>query len=349
MARKPGSRSRQSALPDASRLLDLYRRMLTIRLVESRLGRLFADGEVPGFIHLSIGQEAVAATLGSLLEPRDTVASTHRGHGHALAKGIALEDFFLELMGKEEGICKGRGGSMHVANLSTGMLGANAIVGASGPIAMGSALAHQIKGNGALAVAFFGDGAMAQGMLHESLNMASLWKLPLLLVCENNGWAEFSPTHRQFVAKLEDLANSFGVPYQKVNGNQALEVLDAGAHAIAHIRAGKGPFVLECMTHRWRGHYEGDPQKYRDASEIESLGEHDPITLFEVVMADLGVESAAVQSVRADIEREIEVAIAQARAGSPPDWEAASADVYTSAPRVAQTRDGKIREGLNHG
>ena len=150
-------------------LLAIYRKMVTIRLVELRLSRLFADGEVPGFIHLSIGQEAVATSVGLQLHDIDTVASTHRGHGHALAKGVGLDDFFYELMAKEEGICKGRGGSMHVANLSIGMLGANAIVGASTPIALGSAMAHQIRKTGGVAVAFFGDGAMAEGVLHESM------------------------------------------------------------------------------------------------------------------------------------------------------------------------------------
>jgi len=212
------------ARANKEQLLDAYQRMLGIRLVELRLGRLFADGEVPGFIHLSVGQEAVAAAMGMVLRPDDTVASTHRGHGHALAKGIDMDDFFLELMAREEGICKGRGGSMHVANMSIGMLGANAIVGASIPIALGSALAHQVRKTDALAVAFFGDGAMAEGVLHESLNLAALWQLPLLFLCENNGWAEFSPTHKQFVAPLDKLSAAFSIPHAKVDGNDVLAV-----------------------------------------------------------------------------------------------------------------------------
>src|SRR5690554_5464851 len=163
---------------------------------------------------------------------------------------------------------------MHVANMSIGMLGANAIVGASIPIALGSALAHQVKKTDALAVAFFGDGAMAEGVMHESLNLASLWQLPLLFVCENNGWAEFSPTHKQFVAPLSKLADAFSLPHEKVDGNDVLQVVKAAEQAVADIRAGKGPRVLECVTHRWRGHYEGDPQKYRPTEEMEGLGEH---------------------------------------------------------------------------
>ena len=313
-----------------SELLALYRKMVTIRLVELRLGQLFADGEVPGFIHLSIGQEAVATAVGLQLDDTDTVASTHRGHGHALAKGVELDDFFYELMAKEEGICKGRGGSMHVANLSIGMLGANAIVGASTPIAMGSAMAHQIRKTGGVAVAFFGDGAMAEGVLHESLNMASLWKLPLLFVCENNGWAEFSPTHKQFVAKLADLSAAFKIPYTLVNGNDALAVSDAARLALADIRSGKGPYVLECTTHRWRGHYEGDPQKYRPTHELEQLGDHDPVKFFEDVMRKKGISDEEMESVRAQLEAAIEQSVERARAGTSPDWDAAQSDVYTT-------------------
>lgn len=312
-------------------LLDVYRRMLTIRLVELRLGRLFADGEVPGFIHLSVGQEAVAAAMGTVLRPEDTVASTHRGHGHALAKGIDTGDFFFELMARAEGICQGRGGSMHVANMSIGMLGANAIVGASIPIALGSALAHQIRKTEAVAVAFFGDGAMAEGVLHESLNLASLWQLPLLFLCENNGWAEFSPTHKQFVAPLNKLADAFSIPHHKVDGNDVLAVIDAARAAVDGMRAGKGPQVLECITHRWRGHYEGDPQKYRSGEELAGLEGHDPVALFESVLSKKGISKSQQQKIRQDIESQVETSVEQARKGSVPDWDKACNDVYTSA------------------
>lgn len=334
MATESMTQDRAGTTRTHAELLIIYERMLTIRLVELRLGRLFADGEVPGFIHLSIGQEAVAAAIGGLLDAQDTVASTHRGHGHALAKGVELDDFFYELMAREEGICKGRGGSMHVANMAIGMLGANAIVGASVPIALGSAIAHQVRNNSAIAVAFFGDGAMAEGVLHESLNMASLWKLPLLFVCENNGWAEFSPTHKQFVAKLHDLASAFGIPHEQVNGNDVLSVIDAGQRAIKALREGKGPFVLECITHRWRGHYEGDPQKYRDALELDTLGEHDPIARFETLMQSQGVPEAEIAAVRSTLETQIEASVEKAREGTPPDWDKARTDVYTTVTEV---------------
>jgi len=174
---------------DPARLLDLYRQLLLIRRSEERLSTMFADGEVPGFIHLSIGQEAVSVGVMSALTAEDTIASTHRGHGHAIAKGLPLDGFFSELLARDEGLCRGRGGSMHVADMSVGMLGANGIVGAGLSIALGSALAHKRLGRHAVAVAFFGDGALAEGLLHECLNMAALWRLPLLFVCENNGWS----------------------------------------------------------------------------------------------------------------------------------------------------------------
>lgn len=312
-------------------LMELFSQMVTIRKVELKLSRLFADGEVPGFIHLSVGQEAVASALGHELRLEDTVASTHRGHGHALAKGISLDDLFFEIMARDEGICGGRGGSMHVANFSIGMLGANAIVGASIPIALGSALAHKVKQNRAVAVGFFGDGAMAEGVLHESLNMASLWSLPAVFVCENNGWAEFSPTHKQFVPKLADLATAFGLPHKKVDGNSVLDVLAAAKVAIEHARTGRGSYILECITHRWRGHYEGDPQKYRDSGEIDLLGTHDPISKFEDYLLSVGIEKIKIEKLVASIDELIDASVARARIGAEPIWKRAQSDVYASS------------------
>lgn len=319
---------------DPETLLALFESMALIRQVELRLGRLFAEGEVPGFIHLSIGQEAVAAGVGHALRPEDTVASTHRGHGHALTKGIALDLFFSELMGREEGICKGRGGSMHVASMATGMLGANAIVGASIPIALGSALAHQVKRTGVVAVGFFGDGAMAEGTLHESLNLASLWKLPLLFACENNGWAEFSPTRKQFVAPLSKLAEAFGVPHAQVDGGDVLAVVEATATALAALRQGRGPQVLEFITHRFRGHYEGDPQKYRDAAELAGTAQHDPLVRFAPVLAAAGIDDARQQTALANVEERVERAVEKARRGSSPDFSAGRGDVYSPVEAV---------------
>ncbi len=252
--------------------------MQLIREAETRLSQLFADGEIPGFIHLSVGQEAVAAGVVSALERNDTLASNHRGHGHAIAKGIDLDRFFLEIMGKAEGICQGRGGSMHVADMSVGMLGANGIVAAGLPIAVGSALAHRVNRTKNIAAVFFGDGALAEGVLHESFNLATIWKLPVLFVCENNGWSEFSPTSRQFAADAIRLAGAFGISGKSVEGDNVLEVATAARELVGQIRVDGSPGLLECRTHRVRGHFEGDPQKYRDAKDLGIAQDSDPIS-----------------------------------------------------------------------
>lgn len=313
----------------AERLLALYRTMSLIRQVEQALSRLFADSEVPGFIHLSIGQEAIAAGIASALAPQDTLTTTHRGHGHVLARGIDLAGFFKEIMGRAGGLCKGRGGSMHVADLGLGVLGANGIVGAGIPIALGSAIAHAVRGNSGVAVSFFGDGAMAEGVLHETMNMAALWKSPLLLVCENNGWSEFSPTSRQFKAKLQDLAAAFGITYQHVDGKDALAVASAAARAVAALRAGDGPAVIECVTHRVRGHYEGDPQKYREADELARGAGSDPLLHARAALAQAGVQAKTLEEIDADVAARIEDCIEQARVDVLPTFDSAIAEVYT--------------------
>jgi pyruvate dehydrogenase E1 component alpha subunit len=316
-----------AAANDSERLFALYRTM--VRQAETALTKLFADGEVPGFIHLSIGQEAIAAGVASALAPGDTLATTHRGHGHVLARGLALDGFFKEIMGRAGGICQGRGGSMHVADTSLGILGANGIVGAGIPIALGSAIAQSVLGSGGLAVSFFGDGAMAEGVLYETLNMAALWKSPLLLVCENNGWSEFSPTSRQFAARLDALAAAFGIVHEGVDGNDVLAVADAAARAVAAIRGGHGPRVLECKTHRVRGHFEGDPQKYRSADEMQAGVKTDPLARTHAALIAAGVAAQALDAAAAEVAQRIEAAIAGARADGLPAFEPAFAGVYT--------------------
>ncbi|MDA8251848.1 MAG: thiamine pyrophosphate-dependent dehydrogenase E1 component subunit alpha [Rhodospirillales bacterium] len=318
----------KAAAPGANRLLTLYADMLLIRRAEERLSVLFADGEVPGFIHLSIGQEAVPVGVMSALDDADTIASTHRGHGHAIAKGLPLAGFFAELLARDEGLCRGRGGSMHVADLSIGMLGANGIVGAGLSIALGSALAHKRLGRPAVAVAFFGDGALAEGLLHECLNMAALWRLPLLFVCENNGWSEFLPSTKQIAFRLADLVPAYGVSHLAVDGNDVAAVAAAAGEAVARVRNGP-PAVLECVTTRVRGHFEGDAQKYRDAAEVGALAARDPLRIAALQLERLGIGESRLQQVLADVDRRIEAAIASARAGTAPDFAAAQADVYS--------------------
>jgi len=312
-------------------LLKLYRTIRMIRAVENSLTRLFADGEVPGFIHLSVGQEAIAAGVCSVLQDGDTLGTTHRGHGHVLARGLSLPLFYREVMGKAGGVCGGRGGSMHVSDMKIGILGANGIVGASLPIALGSAVSHQTLGTTNVAVSFFGDGAMAEGVLHESFNMAALWRLPLLFVCENNGWSEFSPTSRQLAGTLEGFAAAFGIGYQKVDGNDVQEVNAAAHRAVAALRKGKGPAVLECLTKRVRGHYEGDPQKYRDVEDLQSLDAMDPVKRTAEMLIQMGMTSDQLTRMDEEIDADIKAAIDDARQDVEPSYEAALQGVYSMA------------------
>ena len=234
-------------------------------------------------------------------------------------------------MGRAGGICGGRGGSMHVADTSLGILGANGIVGAGIPIALGSAIAQSVRGTGGLAVTFFGDGAMAEGVLHETLNMAALWKSPLLLVCENNGWSEFTPTARQFAARLEGMAAAFSIAHEEVDGNDALAVADSAERAVAAIRGGNGPRVLECMTHRVRGHFEGDPQKYRSAAELEPGAKGDPLERARAALLAAGVTGDTLEAAGRQIAARIDAAIGAARSDAAPTFAPALADVYTAA------------------
>jgi pyruvate dehydrogenase E1 component alpha subunit len=310
-------------------LLNLYERMITIRFVETRLGELFSEGKIPGFIHVSIGQEAIAVGVASALDIEDTLASTHRGHGHALAKGMSPEALMQEILGHAEGACQGRGGSLHVADFSVGMLGANGIVGAGIPIALGSALAHKTQANGRVAVVFFGDGALGQGLLYESLNMAKLWMLPLLFVCENNGWSEFTPTSLQQAGNLRALAESFGIVHRQVDGNNVEEVANAARLMVEDLRGGNGPVVLECITSRVKGHYEGDPQPYRKG--IDEPRRHEPIEFVLSRLQKEGFSQTDVEKVTNRVRQLVETATASALAGHEPSFEAALADVYGRA------------------
>jgi TPP-dependent pyruvate/acetoin dehydrogenase alpha subunit len=323
------ARTRRNEAGKTEPLLAFYEQLLRVRRCEERLATLFAGGEVPGFIHLSIGQEAVSVGVMSALRVDDTIASTHRGHGHAIAKGVPLDGFFAELLARDTGVCRGRGGSMHVADLRVGMLGANGIVGAGLPIAVGSALAHRNRGLGNIAVSFFGDGALAEGVLHESINVATLWRLPVLFVCEANGWSEFSPVTSQISFDLERWAESFGLTYFKVDGNDVLAVAGAASRLVDTLRAGGSPALLECKTSRVRGHYEGDSQKYRPADEKAG---RDPIAVAEEYLEQLGVDSSAISKIALRIDEQIEAAIATARSGPPANFQAALNHVYTVGP-----------------
>jgi TPP-dependent pyruvate/acetoin dehydrogenase alpha subunit len=262
----------------ASEALRLLRTMWRIRLFEERVGRLKRADEVHGLIHLSVGQEGVAAGVCTQLRDDDAVYSGHRAHGHAIAKGAPLERVLAELMGRDGGLCRGIGGSMHLVDVEHGFMGATGVVGGNVPMALGSALAARLSGGDRVAVVFFGDGAVQAGHFTESVNLATLWELPVVLVCENNGFAEFTPrsAHTR-VERVSDVVAPYGLTRETVDGNDVLAVHDVFSRFLAAARGGRGPLLLECLTYRLRGHYEGDPAKYREAIAAADWQEKDPI------------------------------------------------------------------------
>jgi len=269
--------------------LEIHRTMVRIRVFESRIEQLFLAGELPGFVHTYLGEEAIAAGVCAVLRVDDYLTSTHRGHGHAIAKGMAMDVLMAELYGKETGACRGRGGSMHVADFSLGMLGANGIVGGGFGIAAGAALSAQFRGTKQVAVCFFGDGGINKGTFHEALNFASVHRLPAVFVCENNQYAQF--TARQSTTSVDDLAVraiAYGMSGHSVDGNDAGAVQEAAAEAVARARAGRGPTLLNMVTYRFGGHYVGDAEVYREADEVESKRADDPIGRWEEALAAAG-------------------------------------------------------------
>ena len=307
--------------------LQLFRKMLLIRKVEEALGAASHAGELPGPVHLYVGQEAVAVGVCAHLTDPDWIASTHRGHGHFLAKGGDPKLLVAEVFGRENGICKGRGGSMHVADYSRGIIGANGIVGGGIGLTVGAALACQLDGAGRVAVAFFGDGAANQGVLMEALNVGSLWKLPLVLVCENNGFSEFSPTETVTSGSIARRADPFGIPGQVVDGNDLIAVWQAARSAVRRAREGHGPTLLECRTYRLRGHVEYEvtflSKAYREDAEVERRKNDDPIVRHRKRLGALAGEVAAIEK---QVDAEVAAAVAFASEGPWPD--AASATRY---------------------
>jgi len=314
-------------------LLDVYRKLRRIRAFEDKLNDLVSAGKLGGFLHLYAGQEAVATGVCAHLGDGDIVCSNHRGHGHCIAKGVDVRGMMAELFGRRTGLCKGKGGSMHIADMDKGMLGANGIVGAGIPLATGAALTAKIKKTGGVGVAFFGDGASNQGQFHESLNMASNWQLPAVYVLENNGYGEFTPT--EFVAQLEDLserARSYGMRGVIADGMDFFDVYEKAGEAIERARQGEGPTLLECKTYRFYGHFVGDPNVYRPKQEIEDWKQNrDPLDLFEsrVVEAGLAVGDD-LRSIDGEVAEEIETAVSEAEAAPLPQPEDVLTDVYVS-------------------
>jgi acetoin:2,6-dichlorophenolindophenol oxidoreductase subunit alpha len=304
----------RSAL-DAEGALRLLGTMWRIRHFEERVGQLKRADEVHGLIHLSVGQEGVAAAVCGQLRDDDPVYSGHRAHGHAIAKGAPLEGVMAELMGREGGICRGMGGSMHLVDVAHGFMGATGVVGGNIPMALGSALAARLRKSDAVAVVFFGDGAVQAGHFNESVNLATLWELPLVLVCENNGFAEFTPrsAHTK-IERVSDVVAPYELERETVDGNDVGSVYEGFGRFLAAARSGRGPFLLECLTHRLRGHYEGDPAKYREAISKAEWQEKDPILRFQRRAAEEGWFD---EERAAEIEREaaeaVEAAVSAAR------------------------------------
>jgi acetoin:2,6-dichlorophenolindophenol oxidoreductase subunit alpha len=317
--------------PDVLR--DLHRRMVRIRLFEEEAGKLMESGRMPGFLHLYVGQEAVAAGVMATLRPDDVVTSTHRGHGHAVAKGADLRYMYAELFGKTTGYCKGRGGSMHINDLSIGMLGANGIVGGGIPHAVGAAFAAVYKGQDSVAVPFFGDGATNIGAFHESANLAAVMHLPVLFVCENNGYAEFTSQDRHMLLKdVADRAAAYGMPGEIVDGMDAVAVYLAARRLVERARAGEGPALLEAKTYRYYDHQgvKGLRIAYRTQEEIETWKERDAITSLEQRMVEAGMAAQEdLEKVWADTREEIAAAIKFGEQSPDPDPADLLDNVYT--------------------
>lgn len=307
---------------DKSLLLEAYRKISLIRAYETKVEEIFLAGELPGFTHLYIGEEACGVGVCENLNKDDYIESTHRGHGHCIAKGADVKKMMAELYGKETGYCHGKGGSMHIADFSIGMLGANGVVGAGYNLAMGAALAAKLRGTKQVAVAFFGDGASNRGTFHESLNMAAVWKLPVLYVCEMNQWASTTPyLTTTSVKDISDRAHGYGIPGKYVDGNDFFAVYEAAKEAIDYVRSGKGPYLLELKTYRIKGHFVGDPEKYRTKEEVQDHFQNDdPIQRFRQTVVEkkwlTAEEMDAIDKETADL---ILQAVAEAEAAPYPD------------------------------
>jgi acetoin:2,6-dichlorophenolindophenol oxidoreductase subunit alpha len=325
--KKPDSRPGSGSSLSDERLRELFREMLLIRRFEEKVEERFRAGELPGFLHVAIGQEAVASGVMAGLEPDDTIMSTHRAHGHTLAKGTHPNAVMAELYGKEEGCSGGFGGSMHLYDVANGMLGANAVVGGGLPQVTGTALAYQFRKENKVAVAFFGDGATNTGTFHESLNLAQLWKVPALFVLEMNGWAESTPMSQHVpITDLSQRAVAFGMKSIDVDGQDVEAVFAATREAREHAASGQGPVFLNVRTYRLVGHYIGDPQVYRSKDEIEELREtKDPI---ELLRARLELSDDELEQLDTEVTAIVEESVAFAKVGTDPPPEDALKWVY---------------------
>ncbi len=314
-------------------LLWMYETMVRIRVHEERVAELFAQGKVPGFVHLYVGEEAVAVGIMAHLRKDDFITSTHRGHGHYIAKGGCIKASMAELFGKKTGICKGKGGSMHIADVEIGELGANGIVGGGIPHAVGAALGIKLNGLDSVAVAFFGEGASNQQNFHEGINIASIWKLPVVFVCENNLYQISLPySKQQTIKSVAERGKAYGIPGVAVDGQDVLAVYEVAKEAIERARRGEGPTLIEVKTYRFRGHFEGDPEVYRSKEEIEWWKNNkDPIKIFEDVLLKKGIATKEeLEKMWEKARKEIEEAVKFAEESPWPTKEDVVEDVFST-------------------
>jgi acetoin:2,6-dichlorophenolindophenol oxidoreductase subunit alpha len=319
--------SRKKGALSQERLRELYREMLLVRRFEEKVEERFRAGELPGFLHVAIGQEAAEVGVGKAMADGDVFASTHRAHGHTLARGTHPNEVMAELYGKLEGCSHGYGGSMHLYDVERGNMGANAVVGGGLPAIVGAALAFKLRGEPRVAVAFFGDGATNIGTFHEALNLAQLWSVPAVFVCENNHYAESTPAHQQLpISDLSKRAVAFGMHSITIEGQDVETVYRAASRALEHARAGKGPVFLLVETFRLVGHYVGDPQVYRPKGELQELREtQDPL---DKARAKLGLSDAEAEELEREVQELVDAAVEFAKAGTDPKPEDALKNVY---------------------
>ncbi len=313
-------------------LLGVYERMKLIRTFEDRSAELFAEGKLPGFVHLYAGEEAIAVGVCSHLTDKDHITSTHRGHGHCIAKGVEVNEMMAELYGKATGSCKGKGGSMHIADVNKGMLGANGIVGGGGPLACGAGLSAKVRGTDDVTICFFGDGASEQGTMHESMNLAKIWGLPVVFVCENNGFAETTPaSYHASVKDIADRATAYSMPGFTVDATDFFAVHEAAGEAIARARRGEGPTLIECKGFRYYGHFEGDTKLYYTEEMWEDFKARDPIGRFRQRVLDRKLATEAeLGEIDARIQQQVEDAVKFAEDSPYPAPEDCLTDVYVA-------------------
>jgi pyruvate dehydrogenase E1 component alpha subunit len=316
------------------KFLWMYERMRLIRTFEDRVADLFTQGKLPGFVHLYAGEEAIAVGVMAHLKDRDRITSTHRGHGHCIAKGVEIKEMMAELYGKATGLCKGRGSSMHIADVKKGMLGANGIVGAGGPLACGSALTTKVLGTDEVTICFFGDGAAEQGTMHESMNLAAIWKLPLIFICENNMFAVTTPaSYHCAVGEICARATAYDIPGVAIDGTDVLAVYETAEEAVLRARRGEGPSLIEARAFRYYGHFMGEPQTYKTKEEIQGYKARDPIQKFKSKLLERSLASES-ELTKIDhwAEEAVEEAVRFAEASPLPAPEDCLTDVYVSYP-----------------